>query len=429
MTGSIGHNLSLCCSKAPVCWIQTGYASGYASYCLGKSVYFVEKNCLAKGDAECSAVGKDIDSWGKEVQPHLAFFHADDIQGKIRKLTSEISKKDLELARRRDPLAMSGQGLGPASVETRNPRLRQVLDAANRVAKFDSTVLITGETGVGKEVLARHIHARSPRAGGSFVTLNCAALTETLLESELFGHARGAFTGANQSRSGLFEEARGGVIFVDEIGEATASTQLKFLRVLQEKEVTRVGETRPRKVDVRVIAATNRDLEEAVRKGVFREDLFYRLQVFSVEVPPLRERKEDILALARKFVEKSAARLNMPRLTLDLQCFDDLLDYSWPGNIRELENAIEYGAILCANQVILPKDLPAQITGRRRSPASDVRPSGSLQRVELEHIQRVLEQTGGNRAEAARILEIGAATLYRKLRLLKLKSESAEQER
>jgi len=298
------------------------------------------------------------------------------------------------------------------------------MELANRITKFDSSVLITGETGVGKEVLARHIYEESPRSQGPFVAINCAALTESLLESELFGHKAGAFTGATRDQPGLFEEARGGVIFLDEIGETTHNTQLNFLRVLQEREVLRVGETRPREVDVRVIAATNKNLEKAVVDGTFREDLYYRLKVFEIEVPPLRERKEDILPLARKFVEKWAERLDFPDLKLDPVCLDFLLNYAWPGNIRELENAIEHAAILCSESIILPKDLPSVITRKLLHRANAYSASCSLADVELSHIQSVLEMTKGNRKEAARILKIGAATLYRKLQKLREKSDS-----
>ncbi len=412
--------------RAAACWIQTGYASGYASFCLGKSVYFVETDCLAKGDAACRAVGRDIDSWGEAVAPHLGYFHADDIKGKIQKLTQQLRRKDLLLARQQDRLEKVLQGTRLASVEVRSPRFQQILDAANRVAKFDSSVLITGETGVGKEVLARHIHGLSPRAQGPFLAVNCAALPETLLESELFGHRRGAFTGADRDRAGLFEEARGGTVFLDEIGETTRATQAKFLRVLQEKEVLRVGESRPRKVDVRVMAATNRNLEQAVAGGAFREDLFYRLQVFRLEVPPLRERREDILPLARLFVEKCGARLGLRGLRLDPTCLDGLLGYAWPGNVRELENAIEHAAILCSENVIRPTDLPAAVAGREGAARGGAAARRSLREVELDHIQAVLEEAGGNRKEAARILGIGIATLYRKLRALRAGRGSAD---
>ena len=287
------------------------------------------------------------------------------------------------------------------------------------MAKFDSSVLITGETGVGKEVVARHIHGRSPRNESPFVAVNCGALPESLLESTLFGHKAGAFTGATKDRPGLFEEADKGTIFLDEIGDTTPAVQLKFLRVLQEQEIMRVGETRPHRVDVRVISATNRDLQQAVQDGEFREDLYYRLRVVEINVPPLRQRKDDILALALHFVEKCAARLGLAGLSLDPTGLDCLVEYPWPGNVRELENAIEHAAVFCRDNVILPSDLPPQIVGSGASleVQDETRSTKQpLADVEREHIRRILAATNGNRRETAKILGIGEATLYRRLR-------------
>ena len=402
-------------SGEPSCWIFVGYASGYASFCLGKSVYFLEQQCQAKGDPFCFVVGKDIDSWGDEILPSLDFFHANDIQAEVRSLTGQLREQQLEVARQREELAKALLGASIADVEVRSRRFQRVLELAERVARFDTSLLITGETGVGKEVLARHIHGLSPRCKGSFVAVNCAALPETLLESTLFGHKAGAFTGATKNQPGLFEEAEKGTIFLDEMGDTTPAVQLKLLRVLQEQEIMRVGETRPRKVDIRVIAATNRDIKQAVTDGEFREDLYYRLDVIHIEVPPLRERPEDILPLTRHFVRKCSSRLGLPELRIDATCLDCLLEYSWPGNIRELENAIEHAAVLCRDDVILPEHIPSQI-GRAPRPQQDAISSGrSLAQVEWAHIQRVLEMTSGNRTEAAKILEISPATLYRRL--------------
>jgi transcriptional regulator with PAS, ATPase and Fis domain len=395
--------------------MNVGYASGYASFCLGKSVYFMERQCHAKGDPVCTIIGKDIDSWGDEIKPTLEFFHAGDIQATILTLTEQLREQQLEVARQRRKLAEALGQTSVTDVELRSRRYLQILELAERVARFDTSLLITGETGVGKEVLARHIHELSPRGDHSFVAVNCAALPETLLESTLFGHKAGAFTGATRNQAGLFEEANKGTILLDEMGDTSAATQLKLLRVVQEQEILRVGETQPRKVNVRVIAATNRDMQEAVADGSFREDLFYRLEVVHIEIPPLRERQEDILPLARHFVLKCSKRLGLPALKIDATCLDRLLDYPWPGNIRELENAIEHAAILCREGVILPEHLPAQIGGARDAEQGAVVESSSLADVEWNHIQRVLALTRGNRAEAARILEISPATLYRRL--------------
>ena len=406
--------------KEPSCWMQTGYASGYASYCLGKSVYFVEKDCKAKGDAFCSVLGKDIDSWEKEeIAPHFEYFHADDIQGKIRSLTKRLREKDDEIARQRKLLKKALEGPTLASVKVQNQRFQQILDIAKKVARSDATVLLTGETGVGKDVLARHIHNNSLCSKKPFVAINCAALTETLQESVLFGHRAGAFTGAHRDHRGLFEEADGGTIFLDEIGEISQDSQLRFLRVLQEREIRRVGESRFRKVNVRIIAATNQNLEQAVKQGRFREDLYYRIHVFHIEIPPLRERKEDILPLAREFLKNCASRLGLPELRLDTKAVDYLLEYEWPGNIRELLNAIEHAVILCSNNLILPEDLPSPLNRMVREPREIQAIGRPLEDIELEHIQRVLTSTNGNREQAAKILNIGQATLYRKLRILR----------
>ena len=402
----------------PSCWVLVGYASGYASFCLEKSVYFIENKCQSTGDPYCSAIGKDIDSWGKEINPHLEFFHADDIEGKILKLTTQLKNMESEFAKQRKQIEEVVTRPTLASVEVRSRQFQQIMNIANRVAKFDSSILITGETGVGKEVLARHIHDISPRSNKPFVAINCAALTETLLESELFGHKAGSFTGAIKDHRGLFEEAQEGTIFLDEIGDISASLQSKLLRVLQEREILRIGETRPTKINVRIIAATNQNLEQAVNESSFRDDLYYRLKVIQIEVPALRERRDDILLLARYFTKKFAQRLDLPDLKLDSTCIDYLIEYSWPGNIREMENVIEHAAVLCTDNIIFPENLPKQITQKVQEQRNGNMSGDSLSEVELKHIDRVLKMTNGNKAEAARVLKIGLATLYRKLALL-----------
>lgn len=404
-------------SEQPGCWTLMGYLSGYASYCLGKSAFFVERECRGKGDQRCLALGMDIDSWGQEIAADLPYFHATDIQGKIRALSNQLREKELELERQQRLVEPSGR-LRIASVEVRSREFQRVVELAHRVAKFESSVLITGETGVGKEVVARYIHSQSPRCNAPFVAINCGALPETLLESTLFGHKAGAFTGATKDRPGLFQEAEGGTIFLDEIGDTTPALQVKLLRVLQEHEVLPVGGTRPFKADVRVISATNCDLQEAIHASSFREDLYYRLRVVEIHVPPLCQRKDDILPLARHFVGKCAIRLGLPGLRLDGTSLDCLLAYSWPGNVRELENAIEHAAVFCQDGVILPKHFPMQILSKshlREKQEFAERPHRSLAEVECEHIHRVLSATHGNRRKAAKILGIGEATLYRRL--------------
>ncbi len=402
----------------PVCWMMTGYASGYASFCTGSEIYFVERNCRVKGDRICSAEGRDRASWGAAIDPVLPYFQADDIQGQVMRLTRELKQKTRELARQRQRIERLQKAVAVMPVEVSSESYRQVLELAARVARYDSSVVITGESGSGKEVLARHIHTLSPRATGPFVTINCGALPETLLESELFGHRAGAFTGAVRDRIGLFEEASGGTIFLDEIGDVSAALQTKLLRVLQEREVVRVGENRPRKVDLRVIAATHRDLKQAVKSGRFREDLYYRLGVIDIEVPPLRKRREDIISLTRHFVEKTGARLRIHDLRLDATTLDYLSAYPWPGNVRELENAVERAAVLCRGGVIRPEDLPPGVV--RQIPPSALESAGgavrSLNDLERDHIAAILESVGGHRIRAAQILGISPSTLWRKLK-------------
>lgn len=294
---------------------------------------------------------------------------------------------------------------------------QHTLEMAGKVARFDTSVLITGETGVGKEVIARHIHETSSRSCFSMLSVNCGALPETLLESELFGHRAGSFTGAIRDRTGLFEQAARGTILLDEIGDISLSTQVKLLRVLQEREILRIGENIPRKVDTRVIAATNRNLDEAVSQGRFREDLLYRLRVIEIVVPPLRERSQDILPLTDYLAGKLMAKLGIDHLHLDDSCLDYLKNYHWPGNVRELENTIERAAVLSGSGEIKPEHLPPQLLAPRKySQSSDSMPLRSLREIEMDHIRTVLRATEGHRARAAKILGISQATLWRKLK-------------
>jgi DNA-binding NtrC family response regulator/predicted hydrocarbon binding protein len=399
----------------PVCWVLSGYASGYCSYCLGKNVYFIEDKCEGKGDRICTATGRDELSWGDKLKPCLPYFKSDDIQGKIHSLTAELRRKTRELAAQRRLLGWGPGRAKPPFVEMRSASFRQVLELASRVALFDTSVLVNGETGSGKEVVAHFIHAQSPRSTKPFVAVNCTALPETLLESELFGHRAGSFTGASRDRIGLFEQADKGTIFLDEIGDISPAMQMKILRVLQEREILRIGDNQPRKIDVRIIAATNRNLLQSIREGRFREDLFYRLRVVEIEIPPLRQRIEDILPLARHFVQNLAVRMKMPQLRLDATCVDRLQSYPWPGNVRELENAMERAAVLSTGNVILPEHLPVTNPDHQTS-AGQNPTSMTLAQVEMNHIQAVLKSAQGNQAQAARTLGISTTTLWRKLR-------------
>jgi transcriptional regulator with PAS, ATPase and Fis domain len=290
-----------------------------------------------------------------------------------------------------------------------------VLDLARRVAKVDATVLLTGESGVGKERVARLIHEESSRAAGPLLAINCAAISETLLESELFGHARGAFTGAVQDRPGLFESAGSGTLFLDEVGELPLAMQAKLLRALQERQVRRVGENRTRPIKARVVAATNRELAQEVKAGRFRKDLYYRLRVVELRVPPLRERREDLLPLARELLADAAARVGRPTPTLTPRAADQLLRYTWPGNVRELENSLERAVALVQGRRVDLEDLPEDVRQALPVPTVDggVR---TLEEIERDYILAALERNEGNQTVTARQLGIGAATLYRKLK-------------
>ena len=403
-------------AKEPICWKLVGYASGYATYCLDKPVYFIEKQCRAKGDDVCTAIGKDLDSWDEEIKPHLPYFEAEDIRGDVKKLTLELREKMQQLSLKSKKLDSLHKKMVPYFLEFRSKELKQTFDLANRVAEFDSSILITGETGVGKEILARYIHINSHHSDGPFMAINCAALPESLLESELFGHKAGSFTGATRNRVGLFEQAGKGTVLLDEIGDISHAMQLKLLRVLQEKEIIPVGESVPRKIEVRILSATNKDLKLLVSEGKFREDLLYRLNIIELEIPPLRKRPEDILPLVRYITSKLSKKLNIAKLQLDATSIDHFMAYSWPGNVRELENVIERGAILSRDGFIRPEHLPHNII---RDSAIFVAPDGqtpqTLDQMEKKYIDFVMKSTNGNKTHAAKILGVSPSTLWRKL--------------
>ncbi len=294
--------------------------------------------------------------------------------------------------------------------------MREIFDLIDKVAQGRSTVLIHGKSGTGKELVAKAIHFNSPRKNRAFVPVNCSAIPETLLESELFGHIKGAFTGALLNKPGIFDEADGGTLFLDEIGEISPAIQVKLLRVLQEREIKPVGGTESRKVDIRLIAATNRDLLEQVRQGKIREDLYYRLNVISIHLPPLKERAEDIPLLVRHFLPRFARENNRPDMTLSREVLEAFMSYPWPGNVRELENMIERAVILCKGNEITLEDLPPQFhRGTLEDPHSKNLVRLSLKEVERAHIKRVLESVGGHKVKAAEILQIDRRTLYRKI--------------
>ncbi len=296
-------------------------------------------------------------------------------------------------------------------------RFLDILRLAEQVAPTESTVLIQGESGTGKEVIARYLHNLSTRTEGPFLSINCGALPENLLESELFGHVKGSFTGAVRDKQGLFAAARGGSFFLDEVGEMPAPLQVKLLRVLQEREAIPVGATEAIPVDVRILAATNRDLEEEARRGRFRSDLYYRLNVITIHLPPLRDRREDIILLIESFMQRLAAEHGAEPKALSADALDAVMVYDWPGNVRELENALEHAFVLTRGDTIEPATLPERITKRRKEPLVAERSyaNPTLDVIERAYIMYVLQTEGGNKTRAAEVLGIDPSTLYRKL--------------
>jgi transcriptional regulator with PAS, ATPase and Fis domain len=317
-------------------------------------------------------------------------------------------------------VAASERHGGAFRVIGQSPEWRQVLRKAAQVAVTDTTVFLQGESGTGKEVIARFIHRASPRKNGPFVAINCAALPDPLLESELFGYERGAFTGAQQAKAGQIELASAGVLFLDEVSEMSPMAQAKLLRVLQEREFQRLGGTRLVKANVRVIAASSRDLQRAVAEGSFREDLFYRLQVFDIGIPPLRERRRDIPLLTDAFLEAFSRSTGWPSAGLTPDAREILLTYDWPGNVRELHNALERATIVCEGGLITGDHLslrPTSVVAPRRLP--------NLPDVERRTIDQVLHETGWNKSKAARMLGITRTQLYSRLRKYGLDSADA----
>ncbi|MBI4208232.1 MAG: sigma-54-dependent Fis family transcriptional regulator [Deltaproteobacteria bacterium] len=308
-------------------------------------------------------------------------------------------------------------------IVARSPVMLEIFSMIRRLAKHFTTVLITGETGTGKEMVARALHELSPRRGKNFIACNCSALVETLLESELFGHVKGAFTGAIRTKHGLFEVADGGTIFLDEIGELSPQTQVKLLRVLQNQEVKRVGSNETIQVDARVVTATNQDLVKGMQEGRFREDLYYRLNTAEIYLPPLRERREDIPLLVKHFLSAMNQKLGKKIKGITRQAQIALLNYPWKGNVRELENVIERASLLASKDFITLTDLPShlqQFTNPVRSSESIPLDMKTLEEVEGDHIRRVMKNVSGNKTVAARILGVSRRSLYRKFEKYKL---------
>jgi len=351
-------------------------------------------------------------------------FNADEILLAIRKASErERLRKENQLLRDQVEGSFSFK-----QVITKSAAVKEIFQTIQKVADYKTTILLEGESGTGREVIARSIHQNSNRSRKKFVAINCAAIPENLLESELFGHKKGSFTDATKDKRGLFEEASGGTVFLDEIGELPLHLQVKLLRVLQEEEILPVGATTPQKIDVRVIAATLRDLEQDVRSGRFREDLYYRLNVISLKLPPLRERKEDIPLLVKHFLKKHSAQLSLPVESISQEALAALVSYDWPGNIRELENCIERAIILSGESEIGITNLPKAVLGNTDVQQQTVVDPEDLsiknhsRALEERLIRAALGETGGNRTQAAKLLEISHRTLLYKLKEYELEN-------
>ena len=405
----------------PVCWKLAGYVSGYFSACLGEEIYFVETDCCATGHGCCRAVGKRRADWGADLEPHLEYFKVASVQDEIARLEQALHQQRLAVSRQKREAerwkSLAQHLQEPQAPVAKSRAMRDVLELAERVAAADTTVLLGGESGTGKELLARYIHDRSRRPKGPFVAINCGALPEPLLESELFGHVRGSFTGAVADKKGLFEAAARGTLLLDEIAEAPPAIQVKLLRALQEREIRRVGATTSVRVDVRVLAASNRDLEQAVAQGEFRRDLYYRLNVITIVIPPLRDRREDIVSLARLFLDRHAAAQGKEIRAISAEALDLLTGYAWPGNVRELQNVLERAVVLATCDRITVADLPPALRDGGASPgAGELTGPLSLRELERRAILAALDRHHGNRTRTAKDLGISLHTLWRKLK-------------
>lgn len=369
-----------------------------------------------------AAIEKDIAGLAPGGQGSEARQIADDIKvrvGSVRKIIEDFMRyAKIEIPQDRVEDAVTAEP-GERAIIGQSPEFLKTLEMVRQVAPTDSTVLLLGESGTGKELLAKEIHRLSRRSHGPFVSINCAALPETLLESELFGHVKGAFTGAVRDKEGLLRVADGGTFFLDEVSETSPAIQVKLLRVLQEREVVPVGGSRPIRVDIRLISATNVNLMKSVEEGKFRQDLYYRLNVIPINIPPLRERGEDIIKLAEYFIEKFSRRTGKPVIKLSERAENALLAYHWPGNVRELENAIERALVVSDSVMIELEDLPEEVRGKSMKDKEvevKMQADGTLRETEKEIIIRVLKETGGNKRLASQKLGIHYSTLYRKLK-------------
>ena len=428
------HRLAYGVVDEPACWILLGYASGYTSAFMGKLILFKEIKCGACGDDHCHIVGKPIDEW-PDGEAYRPYFEDDSLLHKLDVLSQQVEALKTTL----EPATSGGMLIGAS------PAFQHAHDLMQRAARTQVTVLLTGETGVGKERFARALHEHSDRASGPFVAVNCAALPAELIEAELFGVEKGAYTGAHAARAGRFERAEGGTLFLDEVGDLPLAAQAKLLRVLQEGEIERLGAEATRKVNVRMVTATNVDLEAAVAQGRFRRDLLYRLNVYPICIPPLRERSADIEPLARHLLARFMALHNKRLSGLGDRALQALMRHDWPGNVRELENLVERGVILAAQggTVELEHLFPNQPGARQegvdpQGRLARVLPAGenelcerivssglSLEQLESRVLALAVERSGGNLSGAARLLGLTRPQLAYRLKRQQIDEESS----
>ena len=431
------HRTHLGVADAPVCWMLVGYASGHATAVFGRDVYCYEQECVAKGDARCLVVARSADKADEQMHALKADYQSDNIQAELGRLLEALERHQKDLKRKEDHVTVLEsqirsfreaikESVGAEEIVGTSAGFRSVMKEVERVASSHTTVLICGETGTGKDLIARLLHAHSDRKEQPFITVDCTALPKSLVESELFGHEKGAFTGAFKQKLGRFEVAHGGTLFLDEVGELPIETQAKFLRALQKGEFERVGGTRTLKVDVRVLAATNQPLDKLVAEGRFRADLFYRLNAFPIHVPPLRERPEDITLLTSYFAKRYGARFRKDISAIDPRSLDFLQQYSWPGNVRELEHIIERAVLLAEGDVLtvhVPFLTREQIP-RSVAEQSEPRELKTLAEMERTYMEEVLRHTNGliaGKGGAAEILGLPASTLRHRMKKLGLK--------
>ena len=417
-------------SSEPVCWSQIGYACGYTSAFMGRPVLYKEAECSGMGDNHCRIIGKPLDEWD-DAADYTRFFSRESIADQLIDLQTQV----VQLRS-----AINEQVKQPADIVGNSPAFRAAYDLLGQAATSQITVLLLGETGVGKEVFARALHKMGARRNESFVAVNCAAIPHDLVESELFGVEKGAYTGALASRAGRFERADGGTLFLDEIGDLPLSAQAKLLRVLQEGEIERLGDHKIRKINVRLVTATNIDLKQLVQEGKFRSDLYYRLNAYQIKIPALRERKEDVPLLARKFLEKYSAIQGKKLLGFTDKARRALLAYQWPGNIREMQNVIERGVILAPNGTRIELDHMFSSSGNDQTLEYGLDSNGSLDinlwetgkdlceavfngvvtldQVEAILVEAAVDKARGNLSAAARMLGLTRRQLAYRQKLL-----------